>query len=249
MSATASPAWAATTVYLGGMTRSLAMSVRMADFARALRSETTSQLTLQHVVEAAVELIGSCEAAGIILAQRDGEVRTAAATDDLCLHSDKLQEQFSEGPCLDAVWQQHIVEVCDLREETRWPRWARAAQEELGVRSILSLRLFTHEDKVGALNLYSSEPHAWNAEDIEEATAIAAHAAVAVAASDSDEHLHNAMVNRTMIGQATGLVMAHYKLSSVRAFDVLRRLSSEQNRKLSLISREIVERWDETGSM
>ena len=45
----------------------------------------------------------------------------------------------------------------DLRAEDRWSRWGPRVTDELGFLSMTCVRLFTHEDRVGALNLFSYE--------------------------------------------------------------------------------------------
>ena len=166
------------------------------------------------------------------MSTRRGEIRSAASTDEAAERNDQIQQEEAQGPCMDAVWEQLVVQVPDLREERRWPRWASRTLAEGGVLSMLCVRLFTHDDRVGALNLFSSQPHAFGLDDEEEAVAIAAHAAVAVAAVEDIEGLKIAVGSRTVIGQATGMVMVQYGLTDGRAFDVLKRLSSHENRKL-----------------
>ena len=107
--------------------------------------------------------------------------------------------------------------------------------------SMLCVRLFTHEDRIGALNMYARDEGAFDEDWIDEAKALAAHAAVAVTAAEKIENLAAAIHNRTAIGQATGLVMAQYELTDLQAFNLLRRLSSTQNRKISAIAVELVE--------
>ena len=58
------------------------------------------------------------------------------------------------------------------------------------------------------------------------------------------EQLQLAIEHRTVLGQATGLVMARYQLTSEAAFKVLARLSQDTNCKLYAIASEIVENHD-----
>lgn len=220
---------------------------RMADLARELGSRSGTGQTLQHVVEAAVELVGPCESAGISLAARRGQISTSASSDDLPTRCDELQQELGEGPCVDAAWERRVVSVPDLGSEQRWPRWATRAREDLGIGSMLCLQLFTDEDQMGALNLFSTDVGAFDEDDEHEAVAIAAHAAVAVAAAENIDSLRSAIDNRTIIGQATGISMVRFGLSDDQAFNLLRRLSNEQNRKLSQIAREIVTDWNASG--
>jgi GAF domain-containing protein len=220
------------------------LSVRMAILARDLRSGTNSPSTLQYIVDTAVELIEPAETASITLANKRGEVRSAATSSDRALRNDEIQQELNDGPCVAAALQQPVVHIRDVRSERRWPQWAERARDELGFGSGMCVRLFTHERGIGALNLFSSEPEQFGDEEEQEAVAVAAHAAVALAAAEDIEQLRTAITNRTVIGQATGLVMAQYGLTTLRAFEVLKRLSSEQNRKLARIAEDVVSDWD-----
>src|SRR4051795_3565530 len=54
----------------------------------------------------------------------------------------------------------------DLLAERRWPQFSLRAHQETGVTSILSIRLFVQHDTMGALNLYSTQPDAFDATDV-----------------------------------------------------------------------------------
>jgi len=213
---------------------------RMADLARGLRSETDASATMDHLVQATVELVPGCEAAGITVAHRGGRIETPAASNDWPVHGDELQADLNEGPCVDAVWTQEWVRSGDVAGDRRWPAWGPRITEDLGVRSMLCVQLFTHENKLGALNLYSRQFDAYTEENLDEAIAIAAHAAVAVAAAQRIDQLGIGMARRTLIGQAVGIMMERYDLDADRAFSVLVRLSSTENRKLFDIASELV---------
>ena len=53
-------------------------------------------------------------------------------------------------------------------------------------------------------------------------------------------NLERAIEHRAVIGQATGILMERYDMNSDAAFNVLRRLSSEQNLKLYDVAEELV---------
>jgi GAF domain-containing protein len=224
------------------------LSERMSVLARDLLSEKSFIQTTDHVVAAAVDLIECCTSAGVSLAHRNGTVETAAATDEIGRRADTLQQTIGEGPCLDAVWDQEVVLARDLANEPRWSDWGTTAVEELGVRSLLCVRLYTNEeDTVGALNLFSTKVDAFDSDDEQEALAIAAHAAVAMVAAKELEGVRSGLDTRTVIGQATGMVMERYDLDAPRAFGLLTRLSSHSNRKLRDIARDIVMRREGDG--
>src|SRR5688500_8550226 len=68
----------------------------------------------------------------------------------------------------------------DLLAETRWPQFSRRAHDETGVTSILAVRLFAEHETMGALNLYSTQPDAFDDTDVAFAAVFATHAAVAM---------------------------------------------------------------------
>jgi GAF domain-containing protein len=213
---------------------------RMADLARDLRSEPDAAGTMHHLVQATVDLVPGCDASGITVAHRGGRIETPAASNDWPVLGDKLQAELGEGPCVDAAWKQEWVRSGDVAGDDRWPAWGPRIAAALGVRSMLCLQLFTHENKLGALNLYSRQVDAYTEENVDEAIAIAAHAAVAVAAAQHIDQLGIGMARRTLIGQAVGIMMERYDLDADRAFSVLLRLSSTENRKLFEIASELV---------
>ena len=65
--------------------------------------------------------------------------------------------------------------------------------------------------------------------------------AEALAASEVEvAQLHLAMKSRTLIGQATGMLMLLLDIGEDQAFDYLRRVSSHTNRKLTDVAEEVV---------
>lgn len=213
---------------------------RTAEMARIVHGEPTVALTAEVVVGLAVSLVSGCDAAGVSLV-RKGRVRTVASSHDWCATGDRWQYEQGQGPCLEAM-QPHefLIESTDLRSEVRWPRWTPRVVDELGVRSMLSYRLFTSSSLVGALNLYSLTPDAFTTEDHAEGLILAGQAALALSSSEKIENLQLAVDRRTTIGQAQGLLMERFDLDSQQAFDVLVRLSRDSNSKLFDVAQSIV---------
>jgi GAF domain-containing protein len=103
--------------------------------------------------------------------------------------ADELQFELDEGPCLDAIWTQDVVTATDLAHDPRWPRWAPRVSSEFRFASMLCVRLFTTRNTVGGLNLYSTKTDAFDLDDLDIATYLAAHVAVAVADSQIEDQL------------------------------------------------------------
>jgi hypothetical protein len=104
---------------------------------------------------------------------------------------------------------------------------------------MLSLLLYTHGDSYGALNLYADRPQAYSAEDLIVASALAAHLAVAVAGGREMDNRTIAMVNRTVIGQAEGILMERYRITADHAFELLRESSLKTGNRLVHVAEEL----------
>ncbi len=216
------------------------LTEQLASAARDLGSEDVEH-TLEKGVALAVELIDGCDGAGVTMVRRGQSVETPVSTADWVARGDALQNELQEGPCLDAVWEQDIVTAPDLAKEERWTTWGPRVVEELGVRSMMCIKLFADDETVGALNLYSTRARAFDSPDDRiEGMALAAHVAVAFVAAQEIEHLNKAMISRTVIGQAEGILMERFDIPAERAFQVLKRASSHFNTKLFQVASELV---------
>jgi GAF domain-containing protein len=198
--------------------------------------------TLQQVAELAAETIPSCDVVGVswITDKRGHQVETLAATDEVAVQADVLQYELGEGPCLSAVWEDGRYAVADIASDPRWPRWGpRAAQ--LGLGSVLSVRLATSEEVFGALNLYSRQPGAPDRIDLDLAQAYATYASIALAALRKVAHVHTAMQSRHVIGMAQGILMERHRITQQQAFMVLAKYSQNHNEKLRVVAAQLVE--------
>ena len=216
------------------------LHTQLAEASRELHAEPDTQHTLQRSVLLATELIPNCHYAGISMVHRNRTIDTPAATDELVNRGDELQYVLGEGPCLDAIWHYDTVISANLAEEERWTRWAPRVAAELNIRSMLALRLFTSTELVGGLNLYSKDIDAFDEDDAYTGTYLAAQIAVAIAEEQQTESLRIGALNRTIIGQAQGILMERYKVDADQAFNVMRRVSQDNNTKLIRVADELV---------
>lgn len=217
------------------------LSALLAEAARDLGSEDVEH-TLEKSVHLAVELIEGCDACAITVVRRGTSLETPVSTGPMPTRGDTLQYELDEGPCMDAVWEHEVVISHDLAQEERWPTWGPRVLAELGARSMMCVQLFADEHTLGALNMYSTKANVFReASARAEGQALAAHVAVAFVAALEIEGLNTALVNRTIIGQAEGILMERFGIDGDRAFHVLRRVSSHTNLKLAQVATELIE--------
>lgn len=222
------------------ISRQESLGERMAAAARELQDQHDPASTVKSAVDLLVQNVPGCDAASISLVYAKRRVETPAASDALAATGDRLQQELREGPALDTLWEEETVQSADLATDTRWPRWGPRLAEATGARSVLTFRLFTIRNIIGALSMYSTRADAFGAEDKVEGQALAAHIAIAVIAAQRLEKMESALDSRTIIAQACGLVMERYDVDAVRAFALLTRLSTNHNVKVRDIAAELV---------
>jgi len=218
---------------------------QFAALARSLAAEPTARATLQHIVDFAAGNIAGCDGAGILLVH-NGRIESGSWSSDLVREVEQREYELSEGPCVDAIWEQPVFESADLRDCVgQWPRFAPLAIAA-GIESMLGFRLFAAEDTIGSLNLYSRSRAAFDDASRATGAVLAAHAALALVGArlhDRDlaviSGLNDALATRDEIGQAKGILMATRKIDAGAAFDVLVRASQQRNVKLSALAREV----------
>jgi len=216
------------------------LNKQLAAAARSFHAEAGKQELMEKGVSIATEIIDGCHFACISIVHRKAVIDTPAATSERLRVLDELQFKLKEGPCLDALWSGETVLSPDLAHDSRWPRWGPGVVAELGVASMLCYRLFTTGETIGALNLYSRNLDAFDADDISTGLYLAAHLAVAIAEAKTAEQLHAAIGTRTAIGQAEGILMERFNLQPSQAFAVLTRISQDNNVRLHLVAAELV---------
>ncbi|SNR81189.1 ANTAR domain-containing protein [Haloechinothrix alba] len=220
----------------------------LANMARDLLAQDTVPETLERIVAHAVDLVDGCEGASILVTATTG-ARTLAATDDNARASDRVQGELGEGPCFDAA--RHGREVYRITDMTatvdRWPSYAPKARD-LGIGSALGFLLFTEAENLGALNLYSGKPGAFDDRSEQIGWLLASHAAVAFANARTDAQLHEALATRTDIGEALGIIMERYVLAEHDAFAVLTKASQDHNIKVRDLARTITETGEVPGA-
>ena len=213
-------------------------------------SEETLDSLLGHIGRLAIDSVPGFDAAGTTLVERD-QVATFGITDPRINSVDQNQYDTGKGPCVDAFRSGEVRYFDGTEIEPRWRQFAEAAADA-GVYSVLSFPLKVDDQVLGAMNLYSHERGALRPGAKEEGWVFAAQAAVTLANAqevaargEQVAQLQEALETRTLIGQATGLLMAQEGLTSDEAFKQLVAISQNANVKLREIAQRYVQDWEQ----
>ncbi|QNE22725.1 GAF and ANTAR domain-containing protein [Kribbella qitaiheensis] len=194
--------------------------------------------TVEAVVQFALQA-EACSYAGVTLTLR-GSREIAAVTDPLVTAIYQLQFDLGEGPLQTALSEGVVVHVVDVETETRWPAWA-AKVTRYPVRSYLHVPMWISQQLIGVLSLFNTEPNAFSADDEAIAHILARHASIAVASAQDGEAMAAAVDARKLVGQAMGILMERFDTDQVRAFEMLKRYSQQNNTKLRDVAQELID--------
>jgi ANTAR domain len=203
---------------------------------------STSKEMYAAICIAATLTVPGCDHASLMIC-RDGACSTAAVSDSVAHKIDKLELALGSGPCLDAIEKQTAQLEPDLTVGRRWPALAARVVAETPVRGAMSVRLPVDRAKVGALNLFSDTPEAFDDTSVQRAVVLAAFATLATNAAAHGEDaaaLRRGLLSSRAIGKAVGMLMVLNDVSDDDAFDILRRASQDTNVKVADVAVDFV---------
>lgn len=207
-----------------------------------VRDGSTTDEMYAAICVAATLTVPGCDHASLMIS-RDGTRRTAAASDAVARQIDKLELALGSGPCVEAIESSRAQIQSDLTVGGRWPALSERVVAETPVRGAISVRLPVDRANVGALNLFSDVPSAFDSTSIVHAVVLGAFATVATTAAAHSEDaatLRRGLTSNRAIGKAMGILMALHDISDDTAFDMLRRTSQASNVKLTEVAADVI---------
>ncbi|MEU6482364.1 ANTAR domain-containing protein [Streptomyces sp. NPDC047017] len=205
---------------------------------------------LRDLTDRAVQDVPGAAACSITV-RRGDRLLTLAGSGGLPSGLDLRQYENGTGPCVTAAGtgvEQYAPDLADPAE-ARWPAYVPYALS-VGVRCVLALPLGSAGagGNGAALNLYGAEPDALGpgraaARAFAERAADTVEAALRMEYEGADvPDVRTALLSRSVIDQAIGILMARERLDARRALERLRRVSQHRNTKLRDLAADLVAR-------
>jgi len=204
---------------------------------------------LHRLVGYSTELLAA-DAAGIVLADSQRNLRVVATSSEDAELMELLQLQNDEGPCLDCYRTAAPVSVPDLKDAAgKWPRFVAAVDGRGAFRSVHALPLRLRQESIGALNLFHSSPGSLPDSDLVLGQAFADVATIGILQERAirrgevvNEQLQVALNNRVVIEQAKGVLAERTGLSMQAAFEALRRYARDNNLRLADVAGRLIDK-------
>lgn len=200
------------------------------------------------LVHTCIELL-DVSSAGILLSDQRGSLTVLASSDEETHLLELLEQQSSQGPCLDAAATGEPVGpvAIDADADIRWPVFAPAAREQ-GIITVHAIPMRLRESTIGALNLFCTDTAGLSAEDLDAARALANMATIGILTHRATRHkeqlaeqMQTALTHRVVIEQAKGVIAERAGVPMSAALDMLRSLASEAQRSLAEVATDVVQ--------
>lgn len=231
-----------------------------AEAVAALRDVVAAEELLDSVLErvaaSAGRAIPNADAVTVTVVNGNGDIRTAATTDEDVVPIDKRQYDAGRGPCLQAAQLRRAVRAVVGEHAGEWPEFAEAAGQT-GVQAYLTVPLLLdlpgdhdgpEQENLGSLNIYSYTASAFDPYDegLVKIFSTAAEQAIINArhwqqCRDRVSQLETALSSRAEIDQAKGVLMAIHGCTADEAFAKLVEQSQHHNIKLNQLARNFLD--------
>ncbi|MFS0699541.1 GAF and ANTAR domain-containing protein [Cellulomonas sp. 179-A 4D5 NHS] len=199
------------------------------------------------VVRAAERHVTGGTHAAVTLKRR-GVVAGVASSNPRAAACDEVEYGAGEGPCLSSIEESRRVLVSDIAAEVRWPAWCEAARAA-GFRSAVALSRKVPGGVEFALNLYSTDVDAWDANALlraemytEELARTLTLALRSANQAHTIEDLRASLASRAVIDQAMGVIMSENRCTAEEAFRILCSASQHRNIKVRDIATALITR-------
>jgi len=203
---------------------------------------------LQTLVDRCHQLLGAT-AAGILLADDNGELELVVSTSEASRLVETMQIAAHAGPCIESFTTGRPVSIADIREAPAEWRMFRDSALDLGFRSVHAIPMRLRDSTIGTLNLLRDQTGSLAEDDLVAARAFADVATIAVLqertireADTVRSQLQNALNSRVVIEQAKGVVAHRRGITPEEAFDVIRTHARSNQLSISSVATQLVER-------
>jgi GAF domain-containing protein len=200
--------------------------------------------TLQQITDAAKQLFAA-DGAGLMLVDREGQLRWASASDQTAQNVEDGQERLAQGPCAVAFSQRLPAAINNIQAEPGWAEFTQVLVSE-GIGAALSVPVELDGAVIGTLDIYAGQARDWDPSEVAALQAYAGLVASLLTAAVTAQakgrlagQLQAALDHRWLIEQAKGVIMGREQLDAQAAFERLRGAARSSTRRLADVARDV----------
>jgi GAF domain-containing protein len=219
----------------------------LGELARLDPVELGQQAVLERIVQAAATCCASTGGVGLLLLDRDQQLRYVAAAGRPRRALAGSQVRLGEGPSVDAFLQDAPVASRDLAGEPRWPNF-RLLALAAGIRAWLSAPVRQRHGPIGALDFARTDPQPWQPQDLAAAAGFARLIVATLQLATAPQQqtlspaLRFAVEHDARIEQARDVIMERERLDEVAAVELLRLRAQIEGRPIRAVAERLLSR-------
>ena len=201
--------------------------------------------TLQQVVDAAKKLLDA-DGVGLMLADTNGQLRQASASNQQVQNIEEHQDRAVLGPCAAAFAKRTPICIRDVHQDPD-SYGSRMVLNEAQIMAALSVPVELDGHPIGTLSVYSATPRDWDAKEVNAVQAYAGIVASLLAAAAAAHvkarlaaQLQTALDRRMLIEQAKGILMAKEGIDAATAFECLRTAARSTRRRMVDVAQDLI---------
>lgn len=209
--------------------------------------ELGQQAVLERIIQAAATCGGASAGVGLLLLNRDQQLRYVAAAGRPRRSLAGSQLRLGEGPSVDAFLQDTPVASSDLASEPRWPEF-RPLALAAGIRVWLSAPVRQRHGPIGVLDFARTDPQPWQPGDLAAANGFARLIVATLQRATTRQQqalspaLRFAVEHDARIEQACDLIMARERLDQVDAAELLRLQAQIEDQPIRAVAERLLSR-------
>jgi GAF domain-containing protein len=201
--------------------------------------------TMQQVVDAAEQLLAA-DGVGLMLADSNGQLRRASASNQQVQNIEEYQDRAALGLCAAAFAKRTPMSVRDVRQDpdSYGLRWVLNDAQFVAA---LSVPVELDGDPIGTLGVYSAAPRDWGATEVSAVRAYAGVVASLLTAAAAAHvrgrqaaQLQTALDRRLLIEQAKGMLMAKEGIDAATAFERLRTAARSGQQRVVDVASDLI---------
>jgi GAF domain len=192
------------------------------------------------------------DGAGVSIMRTDSH-RSLGASDEVAEAIENAQVEAREGPCIEAIGTRQPAFEPDLDSHAarvRWPTFSTAALK-FGARAVYGFPLMIDDEPIGALDLYSREPHHLSDGQVGDALILADMAALAIRSADEidptallglNAEPEQPWAHQAVVHHASGMTAVQLSITVDEALLRLRAFAFAVDRAVADVAGDIVNR-------
>ncbi len=208
---------------------------------KAIASDTYLEDILRLIVAVTAEMMGSNICSLMLIDEKKNELVIRATQSISDEYNKKPPLRVGEGIAGKVVQENKPIVVKDVAKEKEYKHKDIAKKE--GLCSLLCVPLAVRGRVIGAINCYTSSPHAFTETEINILTSVANQAAVAIENTElmvKSKVIQEELETRKRIERAKGILMSEEGVSEEEAYLKIRKYSMDSRKTMREIAEAVI---------